>query len=342
MNDPAAARPRYGPLKKALLLLLLGAAVLGTLVGHTAWRYLHDTSGNAALVLEISPGSSFARILRELESQALITRPLVFKAWARYTGMASQIKAGEYEIPADISPVKLLELLVSGRVLLHQFTIVEGWTFAQLREQLALSDAINHQTRALSDAELMAVIGKPDIHPEGQFLPDTYSFARGTSDSAFLLRAYDSMQTYLAEAWPERNPDIPLKTPYEALILASIVEKETGQAFERPMIAGVFVSRLNKNMKLQTDPTVIYGMGDAFDGNIRRRDLRRDTPYNTYTRRGLTPTPIALAGRAAIDAVLHPAETDALFFVSRNDGTHKFSRTLAEHEAAVDKYQRNR
>ena len=216
---------------------------------------------------------------------------------------------------------------------------MEGWNFKQVLAAVSGHEALKHTLKGLTDGEIMARLGHPGEHPEGRFYPDTYKFPRGTTDAAFLERAYQSMSRLLAEEWGKRDPDLPLKTPYEALILASIVEKETGVADERSEIAGVFVRRLRKGMKLQTDPTVIYGMGDNFKGNIRRRDLKQDTPYNTYVHTGLPPTPISMPGSAAIRAVLHPAPGKSLYFVARGDGSHYFSKSLAEHNRAVRKFQ---
>jgi UPF0755 protein len=275
-----------------------------------------------------------------LHERGLLDRSWYFTLYARFSGLAARMQAGEYQIDSTLTPRELLALLVSGRVVQHAFTLIEGWNFHELMQALR-GDGVLVQTLPNDAApeRVMAALGFEKTHPEGRFLPDTYHFPRGTNDVQFLQRAHRAMQAYLAEQWGEREENLPLESPDEALILASIVEKETGAAEERPLIAGVFVNRLRKGMKLQTDPTVIYGIGPDFDGNIRRRDLRRDTPYNTYTRYGLPPTPIAMPGRAAIRAALHPEKTDALYFVARGDGTHKFSATLAEHEAAVIKYQ---
>jgi UPF0755 protein len=257
----------------------------------------------------------------------------------RETDAAHRLQTGEYRITADMTPARLLETLTSGDVIQHALVIVEGQTFREVLATVRDSDALQ-MTLDLSDtSDIMVRLGHANEHPEGRLLPDTYHFPTGTTDVAFLQRAYNAMAEKLAAAWDGRDEDLPFRTPYEALILASIVEKETGQADERPMIAGVFVQRLRKGMRLQTDPTVIYGLGEEFDGNIRRRDLLADTPYNTYTRDGLPPTPIAMPGRHAIDAVMHPDEKGYLYFVARGDGSHYFSRTLKEHNQAVKKYQ---
>ncbi len=356
---------------KSLLALLLFALLLLWWLWRDAQRFLDAplAAAGAGLTYAVAPGSSLQRVAADLHAAGLLARPQYFTLYARYSGDAARLKAGEYQIDASLTPRELLALLVAGRVVQHGFTIVEGWNIRELLAAIAADPVLRQTLPSAADgagagdesagdesegkadetaaddpfaapaAALMAAIGRPGQHPEGRFLPDTYHFPRGTSDVEFLRRAARAMDQTLAELWPQRDEGLPLESPEQALILASIVEKETGLAEERPMIAGVFVSRLRKGMKLQTDPTVIYGIGAGFDGDIRRRDLRTDTPYNTYTRKGLPPTPIAMPGRAAIEAVLHPAETDALFFVSRGDGSHKFSRTLAEHEAAVVEYQ---
>ena len=338
----------------SLLLLLVGAVGVGA---YVMWQALHTPYEiQPARTFSVTPGDSFTAVAHRLQSEEIIFADAqasalarfnihlhALKLYARMTQQSGQIKTGEFQISGSMSPVDVLQTLINGRNIQYQFTIIEGWTFKQLHAALTRDDSqLIVTTKNMSPEEIMAAIGYPDIHPEGQFLPDTYYFPRGTSDVEFLRRSYLAMQDFLLKVWPERQPGLPLKTPYDAQILASIVEKETGVAVERSQIAGVFISRLRKNMRLQTDPTVIYGLGDTFDGNIRRRHLRQDNRYNTYTRHGLTPTPIALPGRAAIEAVLHPQDTEALYFVSRGDGTHQFSRTLDEHEAAVDRYQRKK
>jgi UPF0755 protein len=239
-----------------------------------------------------------------------------------------------------VTPLELARIITQGEVSLRQVSVIEGWTFHQMRAALNATPDITHDTLNLSDAEILQRIGAPENHPEGLFFPDTYNFAAGSSDLTIFRRAYQAMQQRLQAAWEAREPGLPLETPYQALILASIVEKETGTPGDRPMIAGVFVNRLRKGMLLQTDPTVIYGLGEQFDGNLRKRDLLADNSYNTYTRPGLTPTPIALPGVAALQAALHPAQTDALYFVARGDGSSHFSSSLAEHNQAVNQYQK--
>jgi len=291
---------------------------------------------------EIRSGENLKSVASRLHETGMLDTPVYFVILGRYLKFDSRLKAGEFQLRPGTNPEQLLEQLATGQVVQHSLTLIEGETFADMMLRVSQDKVLEHTLSSLDDAAVMAAIGKPDEHPEGRFLPETYHFPRGTSDVGFLRRAYQDMHTFLQQAWEERDPDLPLKTSYEALILASIVEKETGVAAERPTIAGVFVRRLRKKMKLQTDPTVIYGIGDSFDGDIRYRDLRTDTPYNTYTRFGLPPTPIALPGREAILAVLHPESGDSLYFVARGDGSHHFSSTLKEHNRAVDRYQRKR
>jgi len=250
------------------------------------------------------------------------------------------VRAGEYSVEPGTSPRTLLALFVNGAVVNHALTIVEGWTFRDLRRALAHEANLKHETSGRSDAEIMAALGDPDRHPEGWFFPDTYLFGKGARDLDVLRQAYDRMRKELDTAWAQRQPDLPFTTPYEALILASIVERETALPAERPRIAGVFVERLRRQMRLQTDPTVIYGLGEKFDGNLRRADLERDTPYNTYTRTGLPPTPIALPGSQSLLAAVQPENRGELFFVAtgRGDGSHEFTKTLEAHQAAVKQY----
>lgn len=287
----------------------------------------------------IAPGTSVTRLAADLEQAGVLPHPYYFRWFARWRGQAGKIKAGEYQFMPGTTPGQMLDQIVSGAVFQHTLTVVEGWTFAQLFEAVRGHEAIIHTLGEPTPDRLMAELGYPGQHPEGRFLPDTYHFPRGVTDVAFLRRAHQMMETRLAEEWAQREPGLPLKSPYEALILASIVEKETGLPAERAEIAGVFVRRLQLGMRLQTDPTVIYGLGLGFDGNLRRADLLADSPYNTYLNAGLPPTPIALPGVAAIRAALHPAPGTTLFFVSRGDGSHVFSTTLEEHNAAVQRYQ---
>jgi UPF0755 protein len=328
---------------------LIGILVLGGSFS-LAWvmMSLNSFSSNpmqlpeAGVSYELMPGSSLSAVARDLEQRGYLESAFYFQLMARLDGQASRIKAGEYHLASGLTPKSLLALLVSGRVMSHTLTLVEGWNFQQVLVAVAGHQALKKTLSDLSDEEIMAKLGFPDMHPEGRFLPDTYHFPKGTSDLDFLRRAHSAMEQLLAREWASREPDLPLKSPYEALIIASIVEKETGRAEERPEIAGVFIRRLRKGMRLQTDPTVIYGMGQAFNGNIRRSDLRQDTPYNTYVHGGLPPTPISMPGADALHAVLHPADGKSLYFVAKGDGYHHFSDTLAEHNKAVRKYQLKR
>ncbi|RJQ48769.1 MAG: endolytic transglycosylase MltG [Gammaproteobacteria bacterium] len=288
---------------------------------------------------EVAPGAGVKTIAQDLKRRHILRQPHYLVLLARIEGNSAAIKAGEYRFTPGTTPLQLLNQLVAGKVREYSFTIIEGWTFPQLVEALARHDKLTHTLQGLSPEQIMAQLGKPDEHPEGRFLPDTYHFPKGASDLALLRRAYQAMETRLDREWQARSEATPLRTPYEALILASIIEKETGAAHERAEIAGVFTRRLNIGMPLQTDPTVIYGMGASFDGNLRRGDLTQDQPYNTYTRTGLPPTPIALPGAQAIHAALHPAPGNTLYFVARGDGTHEFSATLEQHNAAVTRYQ---
>jgi UPF0755 protein len=289
---------------------------------------------------EIRSGAAFRQVADDLGSRGIISDPVFFRAYARMSGQAGNIQAGEYVLDAELTPRTLLDKFVSGEVRLYSFTIVEGWTFRELLAALA-DDPVVESTLAYEDwPALLADIGAAESHPEGLFLPETYRFPKGTTDVDLLRQAYELQVSVLKEAWESRAVGLPLNSPYDALILASIVEKETALASERPRIAGVFTRRLQTGMRLQTDPTVIYGIGVDFNGNLTRRDLRTDTPYNTYTRRGLPPTPIALPGAAAIQAAVNPADGTELFFVATGlgDGSHKFSDTKDEHDQAVQEY----
>lgn len=288
---------------------------------------------------EVKTGETLTQVSRALSRAGVLDSPRFLVWMARIQGVAKQIKIGEYHLQPGITPPQVLEKLVSGNVIQYSQTIVEGLTFRELLAALEKHPQIQHTLNGLSNQQIMTRLGHPEEHPEGHFLPDTYNFPLGTTDAAFLKRAYNAMEKVLEDEWAGRISGLPLKTPYQALILASIVEKETGLAGERRTIAGVFIRRLEKRMRLQTDPTVIYGMGESFDGNLRRRDLQRDTPYNTYRRSGLPPTPIAMPGRDAIHAALNPDDGENLYFVSRGDGSHKFTKTLKQHNNAVIKYQ---
>jgi UPF0755 protein len=292
--------------------------------------------------VEIPPGSSLSAVLLDLSARGLLQPSrlaLYTRLYGRATGQAAAIQAGEYELAPGTSPLAMLALFVSGRTRFHALTLIEGWSFAQALSAISAHPMLRHTLAELTPGTVMTAIGRPGEAPEGRLFPDTYRFPKGTTDVDFLKRAAAAMDRRLAEEWAGREPDLPYLSPEEALVMASIVEKETGLASERPAIAGVFVRRLRLGIRLQTDPTVIYGLGASFDGNLRSVDLVTDTPYNTYTREGLPPTPICLPGRAALHAALHPEPGNTLFFVSRGDGSHQFSASLAEHEAAVRRYQ---
>ncbi len=328
------------------LLATLSVLILLAALVAAAWfalDYMHFIRAPLAVrpgqTVEIAQGEGFRGIVHDLESARLSAAPpLYWRVLAWRLGVASRLHAGEYALPSGITPVALLDNMAAGRVLHRRVTLVEGWTFSEVRAALDRAPKLKHRLDGLSGAQLQADLGLPVAVPEGLFMPDTYDYVLGMSDVDVLKRAHQAMQAFLAQQWPERDSSIPLQDPYQALILASLVEKETAVPAERPEIAGVFERRLKLGMKLETDPSVIYGMGATYAGKIHKIDLETDTPYNTYTRAGLPPTPIALPGRAAILAVLHPAAGDALYFVARGDGTHQFSATLAEHNAAVQKY----
>lgn len=322
---------------KLLFLLILIFAACG---GAAWYAYSPVTPPQLPLEFSLNQGSSLTTVARQFELAGLLDDSRLFVIFARLMGRAGKIKAGVYQLDHAISRLELLEMITQGNVSKSQVTIIEGWNFRQLRSALNASPNIRHDTLNLSDSEILQRIGAFEAYPEGLFFPETYYVAAGSSDIELLKFAYKLMQQRLQQAWMARDPDLLLATPYQALILASIVEKETGTPGDRPMIAGVFVNRLRIHMMLQTDPTVIYGLGEQFDGNLRRRDLTSDTPYNTYTRAGLPPTPIALPGLRALDAALHPARTDALYFVARGDGSSKFSSDLNAHNRAVNQYQK--
>jgi UPF0755 protein len=291
------------------------------------------------LEVTVAPRSSLTRAARDLAIAGVKMSPWQFTLLARALGKDKAVKAGTYSVEMGITPLDLLDKLERGDVVQVDILFAEGWTFRQMREALDAHPHLRHETRDLSDAEIMRRLGSPGISPEGRFFPDKYRFAKSTSDLEILRAAFRTMQRHLDSAWAARKNELPLASPEEALILASIVEKETGHSMDRTAVAAVFLNRLRAGMKLQADPTVIYGMGQSFDGNLRRRDLEADTPYNTYTRTGLPPTPIANPGLAALQATVNPADSDALYFVARGDGTSHFSRTLDEHNRAVTKYQ---
>ena len=329
----------------SLLILLFTAALL--LFGAALW-WLHEPMllrlqpGSKVVDLEIEHGTTANGVADAVVASGADVPVLLLQAWFRFSGQARLIKAGSYEIVPGTTPRKLLSMLVRGEETLKNVTLVEGWTFSQVLQALQKAEQLTPDTLALSPEMIMEKLGKPGVHPEGRFFPDTYTYAKGSSDLAVLKRAARAMDRRLEAAWSLRSPETPLKSPDEALILASIVEKETGKPIDRGQIGGVFTNRLRIGMPLQTDPTVIYGLGVRFDGNLRKRDLQQDTPYNTYTRTGLPPTPIAMPGKAALLAAVQPAPTKALYFVSRGDGTSEFSENLDGHNRAVNKYIRGR
>jgi len=329
--------------KWGLRLFAFGLVLTGAIALVDFLRFLHgpiNPVGGESLTLLVEPGTSVSHVAGRLADAGWLSRPLYFRIAARVSGSARRIQAGEYRVPPHQSPYRLLQRMVRGDVITYQLTVIEGWTFAQMLQAIRKHEALKHTLAPDADGEeVMQQLGHPEQHPEGRFFPDTYQFPRGITDMDLLERAHERMQRVLAEEWAGREEDLPLDSAYEALILASIIERETGVPEERARIAGVFIERLERGMRLQTDPTVIYGLGDDYDGDIRFRHLRRDTPYNTYTRAGLTPTPIALPSRAAIHAALHPERRGELYFVSTGDGRHVFSKTLEEHNQAVIKYQ---
>ncbi len=328
-----------------LRLALLGVPlVLLAFAALLAWWWVErplELAGDSA-ELSIEAGATPREVAQAWVDAGVRTSPRLLYSWFRWSGQARRIRAGSYEIDRGTSPRRLLAKLVQGDETLEQVRFIEGWTLRQLRAALAQAPALKPASAGMDEATLMAALGAAGQAAEGRFFPDTYAYSRGVSDLTVLRRAHRAMDQRLAAAWADRAPDTPLKSAEEALILASIVEKETGQAADRGLVAGVFANRLRVGMPLQTDPTVIYGLGPAFDGNLRKRDLLADTPYNTYTRAGLPPTPIALPGMASLRAAVRPEPTRALYFVARGDGSSAFSQTLAEHNRAVNQYQRGR
>jgi len=322
-----------------VLFVLAAAAAAGA-----AWWWLNrplPLAGDTAEV-SIEPGTA-PRVIADAWVRAGVKAPpVLLYEWFRWSGQARKIRAGSYEIDRGTTPIALLNKMVRGDETLAVVRLIEGWTFKQFRTELAHADSLKPTTAAMSEAEIMAALGEPGMPAEGRFYPDTYAYSKGASDLAVLRRAHRAMKQRLEAAWSQRNPDTPLRNADDALTLASIVEKETGTATDRAKVAAVFINRLRVGMPLQTDPTVIYGLGDSFDGNLRKRDLTTDGPYNTYLRAGLPPTPISMPGKASLLATVRPEPIKALYFVSRGDGSSEFSDNLAAHNRAVDKYQRGK
>jgi UPF0755 protein len=324
---------------RALLWLLVVATCAGA--GGIAWWLMRPLPlAQPSVEVSVEPGMSPREVAQAWVDAGVSTSPRMLYEWFRWSGKSRSIRAGSYQVERGVTPVALLEKMVRGDEVMATIRLVEGWTFRQFRAELARAPHLKQTLAGASDAQVMEAIGAPGVHPEGRFFPDTYAFSKGASDKVVLQRAFAAMQRRLEDAWSQRLPDLPLRTPDEALILASIVEKETGVESDRSKVAAVFINRLRIGMPLQTDPAVIYGMGERFDGDLRKRDLQTDTPYNTYTRAGLPPTPIAMPGRASLLAAVKPDPSRSLYFVGRGDGASVFSDSLDEHNRAVDKYQR--
>ncbi|MGO4377984.1 endolytic transglycosylase MltG [Pseudoduganella sp. RAF19] len=323
---------------KTIALGVVAAAAVAA--GFAWWAQEPITTEEPAIEFTINKGSGAGAAGQQMAAAGVPIQPFMFNMLARFTGKSNKLKAGSYELKPNTTPLRLMDQLVRGEFAQESLTIIEGWTFKQMRAAIAGHKGLKHDTADLSDKELMARVNPDFKSPEGLFFPDTYLFAKGSSELQIFKQAHIMLMQRLAEAWEKRAPNLPYSSPYEALTMASIVEKETGQKSERSMIAAVFVNRLKLGMLLQTDPTVIYGMGDKFDGNIRKKDLETDTPYNTYVRTGLPPTPISLPGVQSLMAAMTPAKSGALYFVSRGNGTSQFSDNLTDHNRAVNQYQR--
>lgn len=326
-------------IKKFLVLIVILALAASAMIAFWARQPILEPL-QQPIEFAIKPGSGVRSSAEQIVAAGVPLNPVLFHLLVRFSGKSAQLKAGNYELKPGTTPLGLVDQLVRGEFAQESLAIIEGWTFRQMRQAIDAHPSIRHDTARLSDKELLAKVTTEYKFPEGLFFPDTYRFAKGASDLQIYRQAHALLLKRLNDAWSKRAPDTPYKSPYEALIMASIVEKETGQKSERSMIAAVFVNRLRRGMLLQTDPTVIYGMGERFDGNIRKKDLETDTPFNTYTRAGLPPTPIALPGAESLAAALNPARSDVLYFVSRGNGTSEFSNNLADHNRAVNKYQR--
>lgn len=323
-------------------LTVLALAVLAVVGWGAYFAWTPVAVPEAGRRFTVEQGATLRGVGRRLVNDGVLNESMTFVALGRLLGKAGAVKAGIYELPERITPLALIEKFARGEVLQSEITIIEGWTFAQMRAALNAHPGVRHDTVGLSDQEVLQRVKVAESHPEGLFFPDTYHFNTGASDLQVLSRSYQTMQERLRTAWDSRDSGLPCGTPYEALIMASLVEKETGHPEDRVMVAAVLYNRLKRGMRLQTDPSVIYGLGTTFDGNLHKRNLQTDGPYNTYTRAGLPPTPIALPGQASLDAATRPAPSAALYFVSRGDGTSQFSRTLDEHNRAVQKYQLKR
>lgn len=323
------------------LMVLVVMTVVVAFTGYRYWQVQLERpiALESRTLFEVPRGAAFNQVVQDLARGGVIDATWPYQVLARLDPDAVQgLRAGEFELEPDMSGRELIAKLSSDQIVTYRLTIPEGWTFKQMRRLLDRAQKLNHRTQGMSDAEIMTALGHEGMHPEGRFFPDTYRYHKGVSDLEVLGRAFDRMQQTLDMVWAERDDDLPIDSPYQALILASLIERETGVPEERREIAGVFVRRLEKGMRLQTDPTVIYGMGDSYVGNITRADLQRQNAYNTYIIKGLPPTPIAMPGRASLEAAVHPAAGEALYFVAKGDGTHQFSRTLKEHNAAVRRY----
>jgi UPF0755 protein len=327
-------------LKKLLATVVLLAVCIAGLLAYDAYTFLRSPLGpdNQSFDLEVVQGDNIRAVSGRLSERGLLSRPLWLELYTRYTGEARKIKTGEYQLSTSLTPIALVAEIQKGTQRQYSFTILEGWNIWQLRAALAKDPILVQTIQGVDDADLMAFIGAESGHPEGQFLPDTYYFPKATTDAQFLKRAHDALVSELASVWQDRQPDLPVSTPYEVLILASIIEKETSIAAEREMVSGVIAGRLRKGMRLQMDPTVIYGIGPDFNGNITRKDLRTPTPYNTYTIDALPPTPIAMSSAATLRAAVNPAKTKALYFVADGTGGHVFNETVEAHNEAVKQY----
>lgn len=331
MKDPKAVR-------RFFVMVIVLTALLG---GAVAWWLNQSlTMGAATLDLEVEPGTPPRAVAQSVHDSGVEISPFLLYWWFRLSGQARQIRAGNYEIERGVTPRSLLQKLVRGEESLRAVTLLEGWTFNQVRAALLKAEQLAVTTQGLQAEAIMSALGQPGVSAEGHFFPDTYTYAKGSTDLALLQRALRAMDKRLASVWQQRQSDIPLKSPEQALILASIIEKETGRANDRNLISAVFANRLRLGMLLQTDPSVVYGLGSAFDGKLKRRDLQTDTPWNTYTRAGLPATPIAMPSLASLLAAVQPAPSKALYFVARGDGSSQFSSSLEEHNQAVNKYQR--